>query len=124
MMNIDQCETSGNISEPRPMRLGNGFRISDSEMKTKSQRQGPTTKNGSPSSPADSPEHGFTAGTKSEPSNSSGQWATSENMAYRVRRCNGIGQEIVDDSTGLTVAWTTSSELAHQIARMLNADQG
>lgn len=89
-------------------------------MRTKSQVKEPTTKNGSPSSPAGSPAHGSTAGTKGEPSNSSGQWATSENMAYRVRRCNGIGQEIVDESTGLTVVWTTSPELCHQIVRLLN----
>lgn len=122
MMNINQCEKSESISEPHPMRLGNGFKISDSEMRTKSQRQGPTTKGGSPNSPAGSPEHGSTDGTSSEPSNSSGLWATSENMAYRVRRCNGIGQEIVDESTGLTVVWTTSPELAHRIVRLLNQD--
>ena len=122
-MNINQCEKSENISERHPMKLGNGFRISDSEMKAKPQLKEPTTKNGSPSSPARSPEHGSTAGTKSEPSNSSGQWATSENMAYRVRPCNGIGQEIVDESTGLTVAWTTSPELAHRIVRLLNEDE-
>ena len=121
-MNINQCEKLENISEARPMRLGNGFKISDSEMKAKPQLKELTTKDGSPSSPARSPERGSMAGTKCEPSNSSGRWATSENMAYRVRPCNGIGQEIVDESTGLIVAWTTSPELAHRIVRLLNQD--
>ena len=47
----------------------------------------------------------------------------SASEGYRVRQSDGCGQEILNESTGLIVAWTTSPELAHRIVRLLNEDE-
>ena len=65
-----------------------------------------------------------TYGTGTRPASNSMAWATPEQMSdFSVRFSGNIGQEVLD-ADGKVVAWTTDAVLAHQIARMLNADQG
>ena len=117
-------ENSEPFTESAATSSGVGSKDWDYEQKTEARQQGRSMRVTSANDQARSRERTFTSGTGTRRASNSMAWATPEQTKqFSVRESGNIGQEIVDESTGLIVAWTTSPELAHRIVRLLNEDE-
>ena len=124
MTSIYRKENSEPFTESAATSSGVGSKDWDYEQKTEARQQGRSTRATSANDQARSRERTFTSGTGTRRASNSTGWATHEQMSdFSVRESGNIGQEVLD-ADGKVVAWTTDAVLAHQIARMLNADQG
>ena len=117
MKDIYRKENSEPFTVSAATSSGAGSKGWDYERKTEARQQGHSMKATFVNDQARSRERTFTSGTGTRRASNSTGWATHEQMS------GNIGQEVLD-ADGKVVAWTTDAVLAHQIARMLNADQG
>ena len=124
MTSIYRKENSEPFTESAATSLDAGSRGWDCERMMEARQLERSMRATSASGPARSRERTFTSGTGTRPASNSTGWATHEQTyQFSVRESGNVGQEVLD-ADGKVVAWTTDAVLAHQIARMLNADQG
>ena len=124
MTDIYRKENSEPFTESAATSSDAGSRGWDYERKTEAHQLKHSMRVTSASDPARNPAPISTSGIGTRPANNSTGWATHEQTSdFTVRSTSNIGQEVLD-ADGKVVAWTTDAVLAHQIARMLNADQG
>ena len=124
MTSIYRKENSEPFTASAAMSSGAGSKGWDYEQKTEARQLERSMRATSANDQARSRERTFTYGTGTRPASNSTAWATPEQTnRFSICESGNIGQEIVDESTGLIVAWTTSPELAHRIVRLLNEDE-
>ena len=124
MTSIYRKENSEPFTASAATSSGDGSKGWDYERMMEARQFGLLTKVTSANDQARSRALISTSGIGTRPANNSTGWATHEQMSdFTVRSTRNIGQEVLD-ADGKVVAWTTDAVLAHQIARMLNADQG
>ena len=124
MTSIYRKENSEPFTASAAMSSGAGSKGWDYEQKTEARQLERSMRATSANDQARSRERTFTYGTGTRPASNSTGWATHEQTyQFSVRESGNVGQEVLD-ADGKVVAWTTDAVLAHQIARMLNADQG
>jgi len=124
MKDIYRKENSEPFTESAATSSDAGSKGWDYERKTEARQQGRSMRVTSASDQARSRERTFTSGTGTRRANNLTGWATHEQTnRFSVRQSGNVGQEILNESTGLIVAWTANPELAHRIVRLLIEDE-